>query len=119
MLVSIEDVLGATSNDVDTSRLSSSSNNDIYEAYIFFLVIDAARTEGATISYKDWRGNTAQSLVFRTSPGVIYSRAHDYTHALIEFNGAPSLEAHVGIKLVGKSLVSHEADVAVLNGDCN
>ena len=36
---------------------------------------------------------------------------------MIEFDGAPPLEAHVGIKLVGKSLVSHEADVAALNAE--
>jgi len=52
--------------------------------------------------------------VFRTSPGYIFSTAHAYTHAIITFPNKPPLEAHVGVRVVGKSRVLHECDVAVI-----
>lgn len=52
--------------------------------------------------------------MFRTSPGAIFSAAQQYTHAVIEFAGCPALEAHVGIRVTGRSRVLHECDVAVL-----
>ena len=42
---------------------------------------------------------------------------HEYTHALVEFAGCPELELHVGIKVIGKSSVLHECDVAVVDRD--
>jgi hypothetical protein len=34
---------------------------------------------------------------------------------MIEFSNKPALEAHIGIKIAGKSVVLHEADIAVLD----
>jgi hypothetical protein len=61
--------------------------------------------------YLGWSGR----LIFRTSPGHLYSTRRDYTHAVIEFGRAPALEVHVGVKVQGSSGVEHECDVLVLN----
>jgi hypothetical protein len=92
-----------------------SATNDVYENYIWALCLKAARRQDATIRYEDVYERGATNLVFRTSPGAIYSTAHPYTHAVIEFAGCPPLEAHIGIRVTGKSRVLHECDVAILD----
>lgn len=97
-------------------NLSAASDaSDIFEAYVFCLVIQAARTEGAIVHYRDVYGTpNLSAFVFRTSPGYIFSTAHPYTHAVIEFPQKPVLEVHVGVRVAGKSDVLHECDVAVI-----
>jgi hypothetical protein len=60
-------------------------------------------------------GNVATQFHFRTSPGYIFSQAHPYTHAEFTFPHCPELEAHVGVRVSGRSGVLHECDVAVLS----
>lgn len=94
---------------------SSSAANDVYEGFLFSLVVATARDSGASVRYENVRGNSVNDLVFRTSPGRLYSTAQDYTHAVIQFgNQAPLLEAHVGVQVQGNSGVEHECDVLVL-----
>lgn len=88
--------------------------NDVYENYVWALCLEAARRQGAAISYETVTSNATNNLCFRTSPGSIYSTAHDYTHACLDFIRCPRLEAHVGIRVAGRSGVLHECDVAVL-----
>ncbi len=95
--------------------LSNVAAWDRYEAFVWLLVIQAARDEGAQVSLQDVNLNPATSPVFRTSPGVISSNAQLYTHAVITFPNKPVLEAHVGVQIAGKSTVSHECDVVVLD----
>jgi len=97
------------------SLTNSSQGSDLFEAYIFTLILQAARSEGATVSYETVFGSTPTQFYFRTSPGHIYSTRHPYTHAVIDFGRRPSLEAHLGILVSGKSQVLHECDVAVLD----
>lgn len=92
----------------------AASASDVFEVYVFALAIDAIRREGASVLYLSRNGLPAQSLIFRTSPGAIYSSANAYTYAQIQFPGCPALEAHLGILVEGKSGVVHECDVAVL-----
>lgn len=92
----------------------ASAPSDVFEAYVFSLVIQAARREGATVTYQTVTGSTPQQFIFRTSPGHIYSTAQEYTHAVISFPQKPTLEAHVGVRFSGRSGVLHECDVAVL-----
>jgi len=100
---------------VPSTNLSSvSSGNDLYEAYIWSIVLEAAKKMGATVTLKNRLGQNANSFWFRTSPSGIASDAHPYCHALIEFEGCPDLEAHVGIYVSGRSKVQHECDVAVI-----
>src|SRR5688500_13010026 len=90
------------------------ATNDIYENYVWTLCLEAARSKGATVTYNDVLGASATALTFRTSAGAIYSRAHPYTHAVLECDRCPALEAHIGVRVIGKSRVLHECDVAVL-----
>lgn len=106
--------LTSTVGDRTVSYNSASAAWDVYEGYAFGLVIRASVAAGGHIQYEDRFGNTTNNLVFRTSPGMLYSTAQPYTHAVIHFPGCPPLEAHVGVRVQGKSGVLHECDVLVL-----
>ncbi len=102
---------------VITTHTAQSDAADLYELFVFCLVVEAASEEGATIEFRDVSGGVPTRLVFRTGPGDIASRRQPYTHAVIRFPNKPVLEAHVGIYVAGKSKVAHECDVAVLYQD--
>lgn len=87
---------------------------DVYEGYVFTLAVHAAADAGASVEFRTVKGSPAQDLIFRTSPGNIWSTRHDYTHALVSFSGAPELEIHIGVKVEGLSRVAHECDVLIL-----
>lgn len=113
----IDDLISALASAVGDRAISYNSASaawDVYEGYAFALVVRAAVAADGLIRYEDRFGNEANSLLFRTSPGMLYSRAHRYTHAVIDFPGCPMLEAHVGVRVQGKSGVLHECDVLVL-----
>lgn len=114
LLNGIRNVFGSA---VITTHTAQSDAADLYELFVFCLVLEAASEEGATIEFRDVDGRVPSSLVFRTSPGDIASRRQPYTHAVIRFPNKPLLEAHVGVYVAGKSLVAHECDVAVLYQD--
>ena len=61
----------------------------------------------------------AGQALFRRSPGNIYQSpsSRNFTHFVFERSGVPTLEAHIGIKVTGKSDVEHECDVALLPQD--
>ncbi|PSJ39040.1 hypothetical protein [Allosphingosinicella deserti] len=111
--------ISATIATATSANLSAiSAGNDLYECYIWALVLEAARREGASISLVTRSGMPATAFYFRTAPTSIFSTLHDYCHAEIRFpRGAPVLEAHVGIYVSGKSRVNHECDVAVVYQD--
>ena len=114
LLGEIQTALGQA---VTPSLASSSAVNDIYEAYLFSLVLKAAETEDATVELKCIQGGHPNPFVFRTSPGYINSRRRNYGYALISFPGCPDLEAHLGIRVSGHSAVLHEFDVSVIFHD--
>ncbi|MEU3190522.1 hypothetical protein ABZ686_07715 [Streptomyces sp. NPDC006992] len=93
---------------------SASNPSDVYEGFIFSLIAATASRHGATVTYEDVHGAKASSLVFRTGPGHLYSDSRPFTHAVIEFDGAPALEVHLGVYVTGSSGVLHECDVLVL-----
>jgi hypothetical protein len=113
LLSEIQQALAAST----ASLNSSSSNDDLYEAYLFSLVLRAARDEGASIRLCCILGGTPDPFVFRTSPGYIGSQTQNYGYSEISFQGCPILEAHVGIRVSGQSNVLHECDVAVILQD--
>ncbi|HEX7422505.1 MAG TPA: hypothetical protein VF311_01270 [Terriglobales bacterium] len=88
---------------------------DLFEVYILTLVVRAAEIDGAAVSFQNVNGSTATSLVFRTSPGQIWSTQNPYSHAVLQFPGRDALEAHIGVRVAGKSKVLHEFDVCVLS----
>ncbi len=87
---------------------------DVFEVYVFGLILEAARREQAVISYENVNGPFQGVASFRTSPGRIWSETADYTHAILQFQDKPLLEVHLGVYLEGKSSRIHEADVVVL-----
>ena len=96
-----------------------SASNDLFEAYVFAIVLDAATREGAAlpIQLEDINGSPSATAVFRTSPGRIYPAnpsSPQYTHAVLLFQNKPPLELHQGIFVSGKSGLLHECDVAVI-----
>jgi hypothetical protein len=106
LLADIEDALGGA---IAPNLTAKSQGADLYEAYVWSLVVQAARSEGASISFWNAINNrVATDFIFRTSPGNIFSTAQPYSHALISFPNCPDLEAHVGIFVAGKSGVAHE-----------
>lgn len=96
---------------------AASAGDDLYECYVWSLLLEAAHRQGATIRLMDGHGNLATSFYFRTSPSSIFSTLHNYCHAEIQFPRVPILEAHIGIYVSGKSRVNHECDVAVVDQD--
>lgn len=93
---------------------SSSAACDVYEGYIFSLVASTASRHGAIVRYEDVTGRETRNLVFRTGPGQLYGDSQPFSHAVIEFPGAPALEVHLGVYVQGTSGVLHECDVLVL-----
>lgn len=112
LIIAIDNVVAKAAS---AGYSDASATNDIYENYIWALCLRAARQQGAAIRYETFNETPASTLVFRTAPGAIYSAAQPYTHAVIEFAGCPPLEAHIGVRVTGKSRVLHECDVAVLD----
>jgi len=117
MLTEIASALGGG---VSSNYTTTSAVHDIFEGYVFSIVVAAAVRQGAIVDYVNVHGAPATALTFRTSPGNIYSTLHPYTHARIGFPNCPQLEAHIGIYVAGHSGVLHECDIAVverLEGD--
>lgn len=114
LLSEIQAGLGATAI---PSLQSSSAASDLFEAYIFCLVVAAARAEGGLIQFMSRAGPNPSPFVFRTSPGHLASDLHNYGYATLSFPRCPPLEAHIGVRIAGHSGVLHECDVSVLRAD--
>jgi hypothetical protein len=111
LLVEIEQALGSA---IRPSLTSASAADNLYEAYLFSIVMSAARSEGASVRYLSISGGSPGVFVFRISPGHIGSHRHNYGYGEIEFAGCRVLEAHVGVRVSGHSNVLHECDISVL-----
>jgi len=90
----------------------------VFEAYVFSIVLEAARRGGASITFENNRTQQVDDLVFRTSPGRIFRSNNptqpNYTHARLQFANKPELELHQGIYISGKSGLLHECDLALI-----
>src|ERR1700753_276589 len=111
----LDEISSILSSTVTPSLTVGSKGDDLYEAYVWSIVVDAAKNRGATVRFKDRNGKDVETtFYFRTSPGELWWGSYDYCHAELEFPNCPTLEAHVGIYVGGRSQVRHECDVAVL-----
>ena len=114
---SLGDLLNAIDvslTNLPTNLTAQSAGGDVFEAYVFGVIIDAAENEGGTVDYRNRDGSNPTQFFFRSSPGHLYSAAQSYTYARIQFPNVPMLEAHLGVYVSGKSQLIHEADVVVL-----
>lgn len=103
----------ALGNSINPNLTTRSAVFDLFEAYIFSFLIEAAKTEpNVNIEYVNTNGTKATTFTFRTSPGQIFNGL--YTHAEITFQRKRPLEAHVGVRVSGISKVLHECDVLLL-----
>jgi hypothetical protein len=93
---------------------SASRGDDVYEGYVFSLVVATALERGAGVHYVTSTGIRTNDLLFRAGPGHLYTTDREFTHAVIKFERTPTLEAHVGVRVSGTSGVLHECDVLVL-----
>lgn len=110
----LTDIQAALDSALSPTLTSASAVSDVYEAYLFSLVLNAARAQGATVTFACINGGMPNPFVFRTSPGYLNLRQRNYGFAVIQFPDCPTLEAHVSIRVSGHSRVLHECDVSVL-----
>jgi hypothetical protein len=100
---------------------ASSAPWDLYECYLFGLVLQAARRLNAMVAFENILGRPSTNLLFRVSPGNIYRPSPPrppilYTHAVLRFPPqGVELEVHQGIYVSGKSGLPHECDVSVID----
>lgn len=94
---------------------SDADESDLYEASLFALCIEAARSAGGSVLLtRDGRVRTTE-LYFRRSPGNLWTPG--FTYALVDFDGTPKrLEIHLGVYVAaGGSRVAHECDVSIID----
>ncbi|MEV0056155.1 hypothetical protein AB0H34_37425 [Saccharopolyspora shandongensis] len=93
---------------------SPSAGNDLYESFLFALVLRAARAEGYEVSFANRTGQAPREFRLRRSPGRLPTG--EFTHAILTLpgTGKDPLEVHTGVAVIGMSKVAHEADVLVL-----
>ena len=93
------------------------AGNDLYEAFLFALVLRAADGEGYHVTFRRRSGESASTFRLRRSPGRLATG--DFTHAVLTLPGVSKspLEVHAGVAVVGRSKVAHEADVLVIPAD--
>lgn len=108
-------VSSALGNALSPNLTSADKAYDLYEAYVFTLVLRAARKENFSLSYESITPGPAATFTFRTSPGHIYTATQPYCYAVLTPPAGLELEAHVGVRVLGKSRVAHECDVLVLD----
>lgn len=116
-MTSKRDLEDAYERYIDSSSPISSAPqaNDAFEVYSLSLILEAARQEGALISFNTVTGiNNPVPIIFRSSPGNIYSIHRNYCHAVIDFSNGLTFEAHVGVYAEGLAGTIHECDVMVI-----
>lgn len=98
-------------------QLNSYTQERAYEAYIFSLCTKAVLKLGGTVSLIGINsGKNPNPIVFRGSPGVIYSKAQDFAYALCSLNGK-EFEIHADVQFLGQSSASHEIDISLVQHD--
>ncbi len=103
---------------------SKTAAHDIYEGYVLTLLLKAAKNLHWRWQLRDGKGKATSKVLFRLGPGRLPSG--DFTHILLTKSGKVDLEAHIGVKVIGKapyvktkkrktSNVVHEFDLLVLS----
>jgi hypothetical protein len=94
-------------------QLNSPTRERAFEAYVFALVLKAAKAAGGDVELVGVRSGPDPSvIVFRGAPGQMSSRAQDFVYARCTFQQS-AVEVHVGVQYVGTSKATHELDVSI------
>jgi len=105
------------------SKLSLAINPDfngaleqanIFDVYLFTILLKAIANEGGTIYYNNVLDETPKYLTFRKTPGKIHGNTHPYTYAIVEFPDKPALEVHLAVKVQGRAGVLHNCNLLML-----
>lgn len=113
MLDAVEAALPAA---VSLNFTTSTDPWDLYEAYTFGQVVEAAAADGYAVTCRGLRTSVdPPQFVFRKGPGSIWSARFSYVG--LTHGTTAHLEGHVGVRIEGQSGVAHEADVSVLLHD--
>lgn len=98
----------------------ASAAADLFEVFIFYIVLDEAINAGARVWLKPSSAGPPPTVAFRTSPGCI-TATDSYTYALLIFTGVGSppfklpLEVHLGAYVAARAkYYETEYDVCVL-----
>lgn len=112
----LEELPAALPTTMTATGPAPTAGNDLYEAYLFGLVLRAARLERFSVSFADADG-AATLLRLRRAPGRLPSSGTPgarFTYATLACPPRPALELHTGVGVLGISKVAHEPDVLVL-----
>lgn len=120
LMKAIEGSLGMA---VDLGYATKAEQHDLFEAYVLTLLLEAAKGVGWSLSLRDGSGRTVTAPIFRRGPGRLPSLG--FTFALMTKPGKRDLEAHLGVKVAGRTAVGvsaatmsgsllHEFDLLVL-----
>lgn len=110
----LQQVSNKLSGAINPNFNTAVEQSDIFDVYLFSILLKAIANEGGDIYYKDVFDHHPTSLVFRKTPGKIHGNIHPYTHAMVEFPKKPPLEVHINVKVQGRAGVLHESNVLVL-----
>lgn len=111
LLSQIDASLGSA---VTASVQNSQAINDLYEALLFGLILDAARSiDPNAVTWRNLTGLAQDEVRLRGGPGEIFSP--DFSFAIISFDGQPLFELHQGVRIAVLSDVGHECDVALIH----
>lgn len=125
LLASFDGIINAISPGINENLLRS-TDDAVYAAYVFGLVLRAAEqvAEPGSVRLRSINSWMTQSryysssapgtFVVRGAPGYIFSQNEDYGYA--EFSYANQVyEIHLGVRYLGSSDVLHEFDVSIIN----
>lgn len=105
----LDERLGALAK---SGSLRSKRAPGLFETYVWTILVEAARAEGATVSYRQL--GSSGRLVMPGGPRNLFG--NQFSFARLEF-GHYALEAHTNLFIEGRSKVVHECDVAVLDAE--
>jgi len=95
-----------------TGSLRSKRAPGLFETYLWSILIEAAKAEGATAAYRQL--GTSGRLVMPQGPRNLFG--NQFSFARLDF-GDYALEAHTNLFVEGRSKVVHECDVALLDAE--
>ena len=100
MTIDVDELLDEIDSDLGTAVSASTQNsqavNDLFEAFLFGLVLRAARSIDANaVNWENLTGPSNDEVRLRASPGEIYSSA--FSFATLAFSGNRVFELHQGV----------------------